>query len=206
MYNQHFFFKVLNKYIYELGASSDWQVIDVYALDRESLDFIAQPVKCVVLLFPCSDNYEAHRKKEDEELKKNPDTFSEDLFYTRQFSRNACGTVALIHGILNNKDIELKDNSVLKNYFDKAKSLTPEERGKLLDSDKEFATCHETIAQEGQTAAPSSDEKIYYHFVTFVGTADGDLIELDGSKNMPVKHLKNAVLKILCIAHIRVGF
>ena len=82
-----------------MGASPDWQVIDIFALDRESLNFIAQPVKSVILLFPCGDNYEEHRRKENEELKKNPETFSENLFYTRQFSRNACGTIALIHGI-----------------------------------------------------------------------------------------------------------
>ena len=93
---------------------------------------------------------------------------------------------------LNNKDIELKDNSILKNYFEKAKNMTPEERGKLLDSDKEFATCHEIIAQEGQTSAPGKDDKVFYHFVAFVGTDKGELIELDGSKNQPVKHGKTS--------------
>lgn len=196
----------MNEYIYKLGVSRDWQIQDVYGLDREMLDFIPQPVKAVIVLFPCTIS----KIRTDANDEKEPESVADDLFYTHQLSRNACGTgmfpfhtlylqlndlifytVALVHGILNNlKDIKLKDDSIIRNYYDKAKDLTPEERGKLLDSDKSFASCHEEFAQEGQTSAPNRNDAVFYHYVALTCASNGDLMELDGSKKKLVQHGK----------------
>jgi ubiquitin carboxyl-terminal hydrolase L3 len=106
----------------------------------------------------------------------------------RQYVHNSCGTMALIHSILNNLEfVELKDGSVMKNFYDKAKGLTPEERGKLLEQDKTFIDVHQALAAEGQTVAPALGEPIDNHFIAFVNVA-GELFELDGSKNFPISH------------------
>jgi Ubiquitin carboxyl-terminal hydrolase, family 1 len=113
-----------------------------------------------------SDVHESHRKKEDEALSGNPPATPENLFYMRQYVHNSCGTMALIHSILNNlKVVELKEGSVIKNFYDKAKNLTPEERGKLLEKDETFIDVHQTLAAEGQTAAPSVDDVVNNHRV-----------------------------------------
>jgi ubiquitin carboxyl-terminal hydrolase L3 len=85
------------------------------------------------------------------------------------------------------KAIDLKDGSVIKSFYDKAKSLSPEERGKLLTEDVNFINVHQDLAAEGQTAAPPSDAVITNHFIALVNVND-ELFELDGSKNFPISH------------------
>lgn len=174
------------------------------------LEWVPQPVQAVILLFPCSDavrniafhsflhfrsscysttsQNEAHRSQENADLKANPQTIPSDLFYMKQTVRNACGTIALIHSIANSPDVALEDGGVLTEYLKKTREMTPEERGRILEEDKEFIRIHEEVAQEGQTEAPNLGEKINHHFVAFVNKND-ELFELDGSKkDFPVKH------------------
>jgi ubiquitin carboxyl-terminal hydrolase L3 len=66
-----------------LGCEKSF-VSDVLGLEEELLEMIPGPVKALILLFPCSPNYEAHRKQEDEELKNNAPKVPDDLFYMKQ--------------------------------------------------------------------------------------------------------------------------
>lgn len=96
--------------------------------------------------------------------------------------------MALIHSVLNNlKVIDLKEGSVIKNFYDKAKDLSVEERGKMLEEDKDFINIHQALAVEGQTAAPSSDAIVNHHFIALVNVGD-ELFELDGTKSFPIPH------------------
>lgn len=67
-----------------------------------------------------------------------------------------------------------------------ARSLTSEERGKLLENDSSFTEAHQELAIEGQTDA-NSDEPVLHHFVVFVNHNNA-LYELDGRKSYPIKH------------------
>ncbi|XP_038114703.1 ubiquitin carboxyl-terminal hydrolase-like [Culex quinquefasciatus] len=173
---------VLNKYLEKLGVSPLWNIVDIYSMDDDALAFVPSPLKSLIFLFPCSDVYEEFRAKEDAELKAKNIEHPKDLFYLRQYVHNACGTIALVHAVLNNPDIELTEGSVMKKYLDGARDLSPEERGKLLENDAGFTETHESVANEGQTAAPDINEKVYHHFVAFVHHG-GKLYELDGRKN-----------------------
>jgi ubiquitin carboxyl-terminal hydrolase L3 len=134
------------------------------------------------------DAYESHRKKEEEALSGNPPAVPEKLFYMKQFISNSCGTMALIHSVFNNLDsIKLDDGSVMKKFYDSAKDLSTIERGKLLVKDSAFVDTHQALAAEGQTTAPSADEKVNHHFISFVNV-NNELFELDGSKNFPISH------------------
>lgn len=180
--------EVLNKYLGKLGVSPLWNIIDIYGMDDELLAFVPTPLKSLIFLFPCSDAYEEFRAKEDAELKAKNVDHPKNLFYMRQYVHNACGTIALVHAVLNNPDdIELEEGSVMKKYLDAGKDMTPEERGKLLENDTGFTETHESIANEGQTPAPDINEKVYHHFIAFVHH-EGKLYELDGRKNFPVQH------------------
>lgn len=169
----------------QCGVSESYQLVDVYGLEEELLAMLPPNVKAFILLFPCTENYEKHRKQEDEELKGKK--VNSDLFYMRQYLHNACGTIALFHAVLNNLDsIEVKDGP-LKAFYENAKGLTPEERGKLLEQDKDLIDIHQKIAREGQTAAPPEDEKVLFHYAALVKVGN-ELFELDGRKNFPVSH------------------
>lgn len=104
----------------------------------------------------------------------------------KQTVHNACGTVALVHSLLNNLDAINLNDGVLKSYYEKAKNLTPEERGKLLEADEAFTTSHQELAQEGQTAADPNEE-VNHHFISLVNK-NGILYELDGRKSFPIEH------------------
>jgi len=177
---------VMSKYIHKLGVSPSWSLVDVLGLDAELLAITPQPVKAVILLSPCSENYENNWKELDEKLKANPPTIPDGLFHMKQCIHNACGTIALIHGIANNADVELVDGGILKNYLDVARDLDPEKRGALLEGDSAFTEAHQALAQEGQTDAGSGD-KVNFHFTVLVNYND-EIYELDGRKSFPVSH------------------
>lgn len=87
-----------------MGVSKEWALIDVVGLEPEMLEWIPKPVKSIILLFPCSEKYEKHRAEEHERLAAEAQDYPKSLFYMRQFTSNACGTVALIHSVANNEE------------------------------------------------------------------------------------------------------
>lgn len=89
-------------------------------------------------------------------------------------------------GCLSCTRIDLADGSIIKKYLDSARSLSYEERGKLLESDTAFTAGHQELALEGQTEA-NPDVRVYHHFIALVHK-DGKLLELDGRKSFPVQH------------------
>lgn len=93
---------VLNKYLEKLGVSPLWNIVDIYGTDEDLLAFVPQPLKSLIFLFPCSEVNEEFRAKEDAELKAKNMEYPAGLFYMRQYVHNACGTIALVHAVLNN--------------------------------------------------------------------------------------------------------
>ncbi|KAJ1525218.1 hypothetical protein ONE63_010047 [Megalurothrips usitatus] len=169
------------------GAPDDLQIVDVFGLDPELLAIVPQPVHSLILLFPCSDNYESFKAEEEEKLKDKDQGIPSSTFFMKQITPNACGTIALLHGIVNNLDkIKLKDG-ILKDFVEKAESLNPLQRGELLYEMQTIIDLHKDVAAEGQTEAPPAEEKIIHHFVAFV-CKEGSLLELDGRKFGPVNH------------------
>lgn len=111
-----------------------------------------------------------------------------DVYFIKQTIGNACGTMGLIHAILGNSDrIKLDASKHLSAFFEKTKGMTPEERGKYLETDTAFSEAHESSAQEGQTEAPDRDKKIDLHFVAFIQQG-GKLYEMDGRRKNPICH------------------
>lgn len=139
-------------------------------------------INLITIYFHCQ--YENHRREEAKMLETTPVNYPSDLFYMKQVIHNACGTIALVHAVANNKDITLKDG-VLKAYLEKSKDMTPEERGKLLENDSAFTITHQTLAQEGQTDV--NQPEVNHHFVALV-EKNGVLFELDGRKTSPISH------------------
>lgn len=179
--------EVLNKFLQKLGVSSKWNMADVMGLDSELLSFVPRPVLAVMLLFPISDTYEQHKKTEEADILSKGQEVSDDLFYMKQKITNACGTVALVHGVANNTDkIELSDGP-LKKFLDEAKNKDPSDRGTLFVQSEGIINAHKELAQEGQTNTPQADEPVNHHFITFV-QKDGILFELDGNKAFPINH------------------
>lgn len=172
--------EVMNKYVQTLGISEQWQFVDVWGLDKDMLAMVPQPICAVLLLYPISDKSESNNLGTVDQ--------SSELYFIKQTIGNACGTIGIIHALCNNDEILGFDREKhLSKFFGDTKDLSPEERGKHLESDAAFGEAHDEVAQEGQTQAPSRDEHVDLHFVAFVHHK-GTLYELDGRRDAPVNH------------------
>lgn len=110
----------------------------------------------------------------------------------KQTIGNACGTIGLLHMILNNIDkLPVGPGSFLAEFHKATKGMSPKERGKYLEDPPEGAPdieeAHQEAANAGDTAAPDIEDDVDLHFVCFV-ERDGSLYELDGRKAGPVNH------------------
>lgn len=69
--------------------------------------------------------------------------------------------------------------------------MSPEERGKLLEQDKDIIDIHQNMARDGQTNAPEPGSNVLFHYAA-LAIVDGELFELDGRKNHPISHGKSS--------------
>lgn len=91
-------------------------------------------------------------------MEKNKDkALPSSLYFMRQTISNACGTVAMIHAVANNKDkVTLKQGHLLE-FLEGSKDLDPKARAIKLEGDSNICVVHDEVAQEGQTAVRRDD-------------------------------------------------
>lgn len=172
---------VMNKYVENLGVPGKWQFTDVFGLDPELLMMVPRPVAAVLLLYPLTENAKATEIGTEEADNKN-------MYFIKQTIGNACGTIGIIHSVLNNVErLELVGDKHLLKFLAATKEMSPEDRAKHLEDDSAFGAAHEDSAREGQTEAPSLEDSVKGHFVAFVHN-NGGLYEMDGRRNGPVRH------------------
>ncbi|OBZ66485.1 Ubiquitin carboxyl-terminal hydrolase isozyme L3 [Grifola frondosa] len=192
--------EVLNEWANKAGlVVSQAQFQDIYGLDSELLAMVSQPVKAIILLFPISNESERRRKEEDAHITaEGQHAIDPTVFYVKQTISNACGTIALLHALVNS-DVTFAPESALAKFIDECKDKSPEERAKILETTPLFADIHAETATSGQTSVPTNLHTDL-HFTCFVqapsppsreeGTpvAPGDmrLVELDGRRVGPV--------------------
>ncbi|XP_071779655.1 ubiquitin carboxyl-terminal hydrolase isozyme L3 isoform X2 [Centroberyx gerrardi] len=184
--------EVFHQFLHCLGMKPTWQFGDVYGLDPELLSMVPRPVCAVLLLFPLTEKYEAFKLEEEEKIKAQGQDVSPDVYFIKQTIGNACGTIGLIHAVANNQaHLEFESDSALKKFLGQTSKMSPEEKATFLEKDESIRVTHESSAQEGQTEAPSIDEKVNLHFIAFVNVG-GQLYELDGRKPFPIVHGKTS--------------
>lgn len=177
-----------------IGVPEGWQFVDVLGLDPELLQMVPRPVAALVLLFPCTRSIYAARRREDESLKAGTGASKEDLFFIRQVSDfgNACGTIACLHAISNTRHVlQMAADAPLEGFVRSHSGATPEVRGKALLTASELKTPSDAAAMDraAQTLCPERDgPPLDHHFVAFVHSTGGRLVELDGTKRTPVDH------------------
>ncbi|RPD64349.1 cysteine proteinase [Lentinus tigrinus ALCF2SS1-7] len=172
---------------------------DIYGLDTELLGMVSQPVKAVILLFPITAAYEQKRREEDERIEtQGQHAIDPTVFWMKQTISNACGTMALLHALINS-DVTFRPDSPIEKFIEMCKDITPLERAKILETTPLFADIHADAASGGQTAVPT-DLDTDLHFTCFVqapsppAREDGTpatseqmrVLELDGRRAGPV--------------------
>ncbi|RSH80913.1 ubiquitinyl hydrolase 1 [Apiotrichum porosum] len=158
---------------------------DLFSLDPEFLAFTPQPVRSVLLLFPSRGKLAEAREAEE---KTGEGKFDGNVWWIKQTISNACGSIGLLHTLLNLPEGSLKPDSPLVKFKAETLPLDPLARAKLLDEADFFEEAHTAAAQSGQSAVPT-DLDVDTHFIAFVEAtnAKGEkrVVELDGSRSGP---------------------
>ena len=106
--------------------------------------------------------------------------------FIKQIVANACGTMALLHALLNVTGVcggSFPDGTFLHRLSDLAnEGKTPEELGQFLNADEELDTVHNLFALRGQS---NMDSNTRFHFVAYVNL-EGTIWELDGRGSAPL--------------------
>ena len=179
--------EIFSSLSYKLGLSPILAYHDVFSItEPDLLALIPQPVYAVIMLFPLGKNYESYRKQTDENKEYNNNNLANVKWY-KQTLGNGCGFYAILHAISNIlDDFIIQDLILRRNLLSYLKSgISVDEISKLVENLEENVDLGSNYSH-GQTQAPSSDDDIYIHFVTFIKGKDNHLYELDGRRKGPI--------------------
>eukprot|EP00960_Hanusia_phi_P064053 765677-Hanusia_phi.AAC.3 len=150
---------------------------DVFGTDPELLAFVPTPVVAVLFLFPLTPEIEKFADETVAKIEKEPQVIPDSLWFCKQKIGNACGTMAVLHALLNcQESIEIEGWA--KRLYEKTKAQSPDERADELNEDTELEGLHQSAAEEGQTQ-------------------DGNMYELDGRKPFPINLGKSTASNLL---------
>ncbi|GET89109.1 ubiquitin carboxyl-terminal hydrolase, putative [Leishmania tarentolae] len=185
---------VMNRYMSNLGLTeAKVEFVDVYGVSDDLLEMVPSPVHALLLVYPLCEatekrlaEYQAAQTEEVAVLRK-----AHPFFFTRQLVPNACGTIGIVHALINNREKlgQIAAGSILDIGLAQAAGLSedPTVIGKFIAQDVNLASAHAAAAQEGVTANQPSDAVINLHFVCFIHVSDR-CVELDGRKANPTLH------------------
>jgi ubiquitin carboxyl-terminal hydrolase L3 len=172
-----------------VGLPDDWGFFDVLGLDDELLEMIPKPCAAFILLFPCIPEVMARRPAPPPEAG-DPSLVNEMYFLSQHAAAgNACGTFAALHAIINSRHAFALERGPLDRLL--KSGMSADERGRMLLTMTELREQSDAAAEDrsAQTACPSRDgPDLDHHFVALVCSANGRLVELDGTLPRPVDH------------------
>lgn len=181
--------QLINNYISKLGFDTSlYEFCDVFSTDDWAIDMIPQPVAAVIMLYPLSKKQEESRKDDviaDAKV-------LEDVWFIQQRIGNACGTIGLLHSLLNAPEplTSFQPGSWLETFQqDCHKSMPPVQKAERLEADDKVAKLHDqaTSSDENQTSRGNLSDQLDTHFIALVCN-NNQLYELDGRKQGPVLH------------------
>ncbi|XPS75483.1 Ubiquitinyl hydrolase 1 [Ascochyta lentis] len=182
---------VMNHLAKALGMDDGLSFYDIYSLtDPDLLAFIPRPVYALLVIIPLTPTWKDARTTED----KGKGDYTgkgdqEPVIWFTQTIGNACGSIGLVHCLLNGEASKnIKPGSTLDQIRKEALPRPMLERAKVLEESDAFEKAHAEAAQLGDTAAPTlkSEEPNGQHFVAFVRAKDGHLWELEGDRKGPL--------------------
>lgn len=177
--------EIFSSLAHNIGLSPILAFQDVYSItDPDLLAFLPRPVMGVTMLFPITEKYEEYRKHQDE-INLNQ---SKGAHWFKQTVANGCGFYAILHILANLPRDLIIENLILNKLLllQLSDELSVEEISSLVEMLEQNIQLDSNYGNQGQTAAPSAEEAVEYHFISFVRGKDGHLYELDGRRTGPV--------------------
>jgi len=188
---------LINEYVQKLGFDTSlYQFADVFSTEDWALQMIPQPVAAVIMLYPLTDKQESQYDQDNV-----AEDALESVWFIQQRIGNACGTIGLLHAVLNTPEglRSFPEDSWLYNFQQECPiPLDPIRKAEILEGDEKIATMHDqaTASESNQTDRGNLDDEIITHFVALVCVND-KLYELDGRKRAPVLHGKTTQMDLL---------
>lgn len=179
--------KVLTDFARTLGMSPSLRFTDVWSADL--LDMVPAPRHAMLLLFPLTPALLAAEKNRAQNSGTS-DSSSASPIFIKQTIDNACGTIALLHSLLQPELLAAfppLEGSALDSLGKACAGKSPLECAELIERSNALDDAQKEFAQRGQTAPPGAEEKIDLHFVAFIHK-DGKLFQLDGRRDAPLEH------------------
>eukprot|EP00531_Pseudo-nitzschia_arenysensis_P007859 CAMPEP_0116143144 /NCGR_PEP_ID=MMETSP0329-20121206/15291_1 /TAXON_ID=697910 /ORGANISM="Pseudo-nitzschia arenysensis, Strain B593" /LENGTH=243 /DNA_ID=CAMNT_0003638439 /DNA_START=69 /DNA_END=800 /DNA_ORIENTATION=- len=184
---------LINSYISKLGyETSLYEFVDVFSTEDWALDMIAQPVAAVLMLYPLTATQLANTPKEESTDAALPP--QENVWFIKQRVGNACGTIGLLHSLLNLPEplnCMVREGSWLEQFANDCPiPLDPIQKAAILEKDSKIEKMHDAATSDETNATDrgrTTDEDILTHFVALV-CVQNRLYELDGRKQGPVDH------------------
>ena len=192
----------LYKYAVKLGLEPEGShFAEVFSLDEDMAAFVPRPAYSLIFLFPIGpkDGVLETRHKGSEDVP------SPTPWFTKQLISNSCGTIAVIHSVVNmvlQGRLKVKDGSWFANFIQKTKDMSPDERGKCIYDDDTLFAVHQAASQASDVPIPDTVDT---HFVAFLMLGE-NLWELDGRKAHPICHGKVEDLILGTLAVIKKEF
>lgn len=176
---------LVNDYVRKLGYTQAYEFVDVFSTEEWALEMIAQPVQAVLLLYPLTKVQNEYRDSPESIVKDS----SSDVWFIKQRIGNACGTIALLHALLNGPKELFVPDSWLAQFARATQTSTPIDRAQQLEQDNQIAKHHDqaTSSEQNATTRGCLDDNLITHFVALV-EVNGKLYELDGRKEGPICH------------------
>lgn len=125
------------------------------------------------------NQYEDFRSDRDKIIDQSGQNVSCDIKFFKQTIGNTCGTIGLYHCLANSPKYVKILEGPFKSYLKACEGKSLEEKAKLMEDNKNLKDIHSKNAQSGQTDAPTAEDDVDLHFISFV-EVDGDIYEMDG--------------------------
>ncbi|KAH8739519.1 ubiquitin C-terminal hydrolase of the cysteine proteinase fold [Cryptosporidium ryanae] len=179
----------LSSYSKRLGVQSKIEFKDLYSTEDWALELISGEPISIILLFPLNETLVKMRECNNDSNSPESSSLSEGVWFMRQYVKNSCGIVALIHSVLNNMErIKVEQGSFIheiSSVKDEGENL-PEKRGLFLKENKDVEQMHEEITLSGQNCHCEPYE-VDHHYISFIIKND-KIFELDGRLTSPINH------------------
>jgi len=177
----------LNEYLTKLGFdNSQFSFVDLFSTEDWAKAMIPQPAIAMTLVFPYTDKNKEFRAKEEQEILEKGQQVDQNLFFMKQKAANACGSIALFHILSNlgNKQSALSQDSLVNQFKNANLNATAEERADNFNESQSILGVHKEMVVQGDSQVC---EEVNCHFVALI-PFNGNLYELDGTKNRPINH------------------
>jgi len=168
---------VMNKLLSAIGVPETYKIHDVLGVEEENVADLPGNLKALLLVLPKDDFYKEARAE------KGSGSEAPGVTFIQQSGGNMCGTVCLIHAVVNGVEEVQMEDCPLKSYLDEVKDLDAAERGVKLSENEAIMAAHNEAAADGQSN--QVDGEAGHHMVCFVAVG-GQLYDLDSLSTNPV--------------------